>query len=698
MWWDESLSLQRAESNLESIVTNRISFAGGETIDQHPPIYFLLLHAVVQLAGSNDMALRFPSACLAAAIVPLLYVFARRIRNETSGLLAASIGALSPFLLWYAQEARMYTLITFLGLLSTLLLWRALTSHQWHLYLVYGAVFAIGLLTQYLFVLLFPAQLLCAFIIWRTRPHRVRFRWQRWLAIAGLAIPLLIFAGVCVLAIQRIPELGSNRTYVPLWIMTRDIFSSFALGLSVNYFKIWPLEVFFWALFIFGIITLVFRAQRNPWEVTTRAPVNRVALPVLLFGYIFIPILGMWLFSFITPLYMGSRYLLMSLPAFILCVAIGLENLFSHSRIIGPFVLFILAGSMNYSILRYYTAPEYNNKEDYRSAAHTIAENESSADVIIVNGAEIEAVFRHYYEGNLPIVPLPTLNSSWQNTQNTLQNLANKYDRIWLVEGNKQITDPSERVRGWLTSQTVSLSESTYNGYVYPVRLSSYFPRTLFTDTPVSSSEVVGVFGDQLQLDSLSLRYFSGTDSIRQDVNAQSAVTRLAQVPAGRTIGVFVTSTVLSTLSDLKTSLRILDDQDRLVAQRDDVPLIYNPSSTWPVGKNVQFQTYLRIPLGTPPGTYRLALLMYRRDNSQGLGFQPPQGEPQAWYQVCEFSVTEGKPYTYEQFTFPDNQERLKLPVVFGQFELLGYKLPDRASGGTSLTLPMYWQLLKGVD
>jgi mannosyltransferase len=121
MWWDESLSLQRAQGSVTQILSNQIEFTGGATTDQHPPFYFLLLRGMVLLAGDSDTVLRFPSALFSSLLVPLLYVMGCRLRNRRTGFLAASLGTLSPFLLWYAQEIRMYTLVTFLGLLSTLL-------------------------------------------------------------------------------------------------------------------------------------------------------------------------------------------------------------------------------------------------------------------------------------------------------------------------------------------------------------------------------------------------------------------------------------------------------------------------------------------------------------------------------------------------------------------------------------------------
>jgi hypothetical protein len=65
LWWDESLSLQRAESDWPTLVTGRIVMSDGQnevvTLDQHPFIYFGLLGAFVRLVGEREFSLRFPS-------------------------------------------------------------------------------------------------------------------------------------------------------------------------------------------------------------------------------------------------------------------------------------------------------------------------------------------------------------------------------------------------------------------------------------------------------------------------------------------------------------------------------------------------------------------------------------------------------------------------------------------------------------
>ncbi|MEE8162679.1 MAG: glycosyltransferase family 39 protein, partial [Anaerolineae bacterium] len=130
LWWDESLSLQRASYDLPLILSNEIVLTDTTrqliTFDNHPPLYFLLLHFMVKLAGQTEFALRFPSLAFSVLTVPLLYALGKCLCDRRVGLLAALFGAISPLYLWYSHEARMYTMLTFLGLLSFYTLLRML--------------------------------------------------------------------------------------------------------------------------------------------------------------------------------------------------------------------------------------------------------------------------------------------------------------------------------------------------------------------------------------------------------------------------------------------------------------------------------------------------------------------------------------------------------------------------------------------
>jgi len=96
-------------------------------IDQHPPLYYALLHFWMAL-GDDAATVRALSALLGTLTIPVMFLLGRRLADEKVGLLAALILAASPFHVRFAQETRMYTLLTLNAALALYCLARLLTD------------------------------------------------------------------------------------------------------------------------------------------------------------------------------------------------------------------------------------------------------------------------------------------------------------------------------------------------------------------------------------------------------------------------------------------------------------------------------------------------------------------------------------------------------------------------------------------
>ncbi len=123
LWYDEAVTAQVASQGMAELTRWTAD-------DIQPPLYYYVVAGWTRLAGRGEWALRFPSAFFGTLTVALLWALARRLfggerAGQTASLVAALLAALSPLYVYYAQEARMYTLLTFLGLLSGYALLRA---------------------------------------------------------------------------------------------------------------------------------------------------------------------------------------------------------------------------------------------------------------------------------------------------------------------------------------------------------------------------------------------------------------------------------------------------------------------------------------------------------------------------------------------------------------------------------------------
>lgn len=115
LWLDEALSVNIARLPLGEI-------PDALRHDGHPPLYYFLLHGWMRVAGTSDTAVRALSGLFAVAALPLAFLVGRRRGGPALGWITLGVFAVSPFVLRYATETRMYAMVTFLVLAGYLVL------------------------------------------------------------------------------------------------------------------------------------------------------------------------------------------------------------------------------------------------------------------------------------------------------------------------------------------------------------------------------------------------------------------------------------------------------------------------------------------------------------------------------------------------------------------------------------------------
>src|SRR5262249_20311360 len=75
------------------------------------PLHPLLLQGWIALFGPSDLSARALSALLGVLTVPLVYRVGREAFDEPTALWGAALAAISPYLVRYSQEVRMYALL-----------------------------------------------------------------------------------------------------------------------------------------------------------------------------------------------------------------------------------------------------------------------------------------------------------------------------------------------------------------------------------------------------------------------------------------------------------------------------------------------------------------------------------------------------------------------------------------------------------
>ncbi len=142
LWLDEAISARVAKDLTYTQIIKDFS-----PNDFHPPTYYLMLKAWTGIFGYSEISLRMPSVIFALVTVYIVYLL--------GGIWPAALTGLNPLLVYYSQEARMYSLVTML--LTLCLFFLVKKKYVWVSVLAglsfltfYGSVFILAAMTLYL--------------------------------------------------------------------------------------------------------------------------------------------------------------------------------------------------------------------------------------------------------------------------------------------------------------------------------------------------------------------------------------------------------------------------------------------------------------------------------------------------------------------------------------------------------------------
>jgi uncharacterized membrane protein len=445
-WWDEVYSASLSAQKLETVISR---------FGQTPAFYHILLH-LWQYLGQSDGTIRLLSVLFGVITLWIVYRLGREFLNRTQGLMCAFLIAISPFHVWYSQEARMYSLLILLCTLATLFFVRFLKrSHGWP-GLWWALTTALGLYTHYyaLFVLAF--QLLYMMIFWR----RYRELWPRvfWAlaTIMLLIVPILLiffpggrYAMVCAEGAGRNPLRPFS---VPYTFFALSL--GFSYGPSVSELhrlaawstvrpylgSILPAGAVYVTLFVLGLRSL-WRDRR------------RLAFVLL---YLLVPIAAACLAVLALPqLSYNVRYVSMILPAYGLILTRGLLS--PSRRLVRWGLLALVLILVSISLFNYYTDARYH-REDFRRSVDIISRNERPGDVVL--GTHLRPI-KYYYQGDMVIH-----NLLWSPNfyRRMIDVRLQRYDRAWILISRGWVSDPQGEILEYIKGNYSAVQETTFTG------------------------------------------------------------------------------------------------------------------------------------------------------------------------------------------------------------------------------------------
>ena len=366
LWRDEAFSWAMAAKGLDLLpLTAR---------DVHPPLYYLLLSAWMQVAGSSEVAIRSLSVLFFLGtlwvvwrfMVDLLGVPARR-----AGLYLV-LFALNPILSYYAVEARMYSLLAFLAALS---FYAHLTKRPF-LYVISTTA---GLYTHYFMFLVIGSQIAGAVLAGARRA-----KWRRQVLL--MAMPVVLLAPWLVATVLSKEEFGGEYwVEAPGWRFGLHVLTAIYTGHDPDYGFLERAERWLFAL---SLLPLVLWSLWAGYRAGERRPVDvYTALWALLPpGLIFA-------LAFVKPMFV-PRFLIFSAIGLLLLLVTGLERTTPRLRL----ALFALlcALSIHYQVVQAHR----HSKGAFRETITQIASQAGPEDLLYVRKERDFLLAQYYFDAS----------------------------------------------------------------------------------------------------------------------------------------------------------------------------------------------------------------------------------------------------------------------------------------------------------
>ncbi len=444
LWNDEVVTWISAQGSPWNIATQRVENSN------IPPLYYLVAGASLPLSRTLgvEAALRAPSVLVGVLSIPLLFLVVRAWLDERVALLAAAAMTVSPFHVWYSQEARPYALLLFLSLIAIYRLqqalarpgrweWKAATAvtaaatfycHTVGVAFMAFVVVYVGIATRHADPVL-PRDA----GVQTPLPQPWRERVQGWIA-AFVVMVVLCLPGIYRLAsFPPTESADSGRSFSP--IQFGYALWSFAVGYSYGPSLDELHRPDRTALLLHSAVTVVpvgilvvVVTALGIRALARRFPAGRV--PVAL--WLVFPVAFAAVGALVTVHPFNVRYTIISfLPALVLIV-VGVDALPGRSLRAATWIAMAAVSAV--SLLGYYTNPRYA-RDDYRGAAAFLTAHGGTGAVVIVHRAFTVKDLRFYAPSATHLMPFPRARRPGEQLtpMAELAALVEGQDHVWLL-------------------------------------------------------------------------------------------------------------------------------------------------------------------------------------------------------------------------------------------------------------------------
>ncbi len=402
LWFDELATDLYASANL-TVMAERSgetvfsAMAGQMKNSPHSWLYYVVVYFYSAVFGDGK-ALRMLSVIFSMFSLIVFYKLARLFFGCRTALYALFLMAVNPFHHWYAQEARAYAMACFFVLSALYIYFRALETGKRSYWAGFSLLGILAVNASYYSVFLFLV--LGAALL----KDGDLYRFRKWLLT--FFVILLPFVGIHSLLADQLDFVKNafwlSKPNAATFLFTWKIF---ALGYSATFEQYAAGLAVFGVLFFWGAL-YAYRADK--------------AKTVLLLLLLFVPVLTVYIVSWLfMPLFLYRQLIIVS-PFFYLFVAHGLGSLKNRSLQIFLFaaVVVLTAGSLanyNRGNTELVDRPSLIftgtiEKRNYNEIMEHLIRNYAPGDVIVAaDNQSYLLIFSHIIKQEKNVIPMEAL-------------------------------------------------------------------------------------------------------------------------------------------------------------------------------------------------------------------------------------------------------------------------------------------------
>ncbi len=541
--------------------------------EANPPAYHLLLYLVRPLWGNTPFALRYLSVLSGLLAVALTGRLGQTAGGRPLGLAALLAAGSSAFLVYYAQEARMYG-PALVGATGSVWLALRLAQHPdpapWRWWVGYAFFSLLGLYSHYYMLAVMVGQALgvTVWLAWRARRPCAWLPWAlTWVGLALLFLPF-VWLHQQVWGAQTDRRLA-EWSLTALGNLARRVALAYGAGVTLHPAQ----QPAAWLALGCAVVGL-------PGWRSGRWAAGCFLVSVVVGG------VGVaWLATPLLPFF-WERYLLVALPPFLVLVGAGWLAAARLSPWLGRALTLGVVGVNGLALVNYYHDPAFA-KGGYGQLMSFVAERMQPGDMALLNNPLQQALWAYYRPADLPgqIIPREALldettAGAW------LASAVADYHRVWLVDsGHPAEYDPDHRAQAWLAGRGRFALRRDFPGASL----------ALFVLTPPTTAQqaVEVVFDERLKLVGYSLE--------NPNLSAGEAALITLYWEAMRPVA-----------EDYTVFVHLVGEDGRLAGQVDSQPAAGSrPTSQWQPGVVITDPYALLTAADIPTGRYHLQVGLY---------------------------------------------------------------------------------------